>query len=243
MHRRGAGSAARLRSSATSAALVDGLLAVAVAVDREQHHGLDLREAVDHRAGTELRCARRPDRAEARGGEERDQRLRDVRRGTRRPGRRGRTPSRCSPARQRATSIGQLPPRDARTRRGSGSWATTATSSPRVSAAAERLLGVVERGPREPPRARHPALAQRHASGRSCHRTPDHSATAVQNPSRSSTDHRQRSGYPSKRRPAALRPTSRGTRRSGSCAHVGGRRPQDLAPLAPSSATSRGVCA
>ena len=64
---------------------VDDLLAVAVAVDREQHLRLDLCEAVDDRAGPELRRARRPDRAQARGRRERDQRLLDVRRVRRDP--------------------------------------------------------------------------------------------------------------------------------------------------------------
>ena len=55
------------------------LAAVAVAVDRQQHLRLDLREAVDDRARPEVRRAARPDRAEARGGEEGGDRLGDVR--------------------------------------------------------------------------------------------------------------------------------------------------------------------
>ena len=70
------GSAASIAS--TSARLSTDLLAVAVPVDREQHDRLDLCEAVDHRTHAELRRARRPHRAEAGGGQERDRRLRDV---------------------------------------------------------------------------------------------------------------------------------------------------------------------
>ena len=58
---------------------VEVLAAVAVAVDREQHPGLDLREAVDHRAGAEVRRAARPDGPDRRGGQERDERLGRVR--------------------------------------------------------------------------------------------------------------------------------------------------------------------
>ena len=69
----------------------------------QQHGGLDLAEPVDHAARAELRGAARPDRAQARGGQERHQRLGDVRQVGRPPGRPGRHPSRCSPARARAT--------------------------------------------------------------------------------------------------------------------------------------------
>ena len=60
-------------------AAVDELVAPAVAGDREQHLRLELPEPVEHAAHAELRRARRPDRAEARGREEGDERLRDVR--------------------------------------------------------------------------------------------------------------------------------------------------------------------
>ena len=50
-----------------------------VAGRREQQRGLELAEPVDDAAHAELERTRRPDRAEARGGEERDERLRDVR--------------------------------------------------------------------------------------------------------------------------------------------------------------------
>ena len=77
--RRGAASAGRRGSSATSLAAVDRAVAVAVAADRQQHRRLELREAVDDAARAELGRAARPDRAEARGRRERDERLGDVR--------------------------------------------------------------------------------------------------------------------------------------------------------------------
>ena len=52
---------------------------VAVAADREQHLRLDLREAVDHAAGAEVRRAGRPDGAERSAREERRRGLGDVR--------------------------------------------------------------------------------------------------------------------------------------------------------------------
>ena len=67
------------RGSRRRLAPVDVLVAVAVAADREQHLRLELAEPVEDAADAELRRARRPDRAEARGREERDERLGDVR--------------------------------------------------------------------------------------------------------------------------------------------------------------------
>ena len=58
---------------------VDVLAAVAVAVDGDQHDGLDLGEAVDHRADPELGRAARPDRSDRGGGEQADERLGNVR--------------------------------------------------------------------------------------------------------------------------------------------------------------------
>ncbi len=57
---------------------VEVLAAVAVAVDREEDLGLDLREAVDDAGRAEVGRAARPDRADARGREEGDDRLGDV---------------------------------------------------------------------------------------------------------------------------------------------------------------------
>ena len=60
-------------------AAVDRAVAEAVPADRQQHRGLELREAVDDAARAELGRAARPDRSEARRRRERDQRLGDVR--------------------------------------------------------------------------------------------------------------------------------------------------------------------
>ena len=60
-------------------AAVDELVAVAVAGDRQQDGRLELAEPADDAPRTELRRARRPDGAEARGREEGDERLGDVR--------------------------------------------------------------------------------------------------------------------------------------------------------------------
>ena len=60
-------------------AAVDEAIAEAVAVDRQQDRRVELREAVDDAAGAELGRAARPDRADARGRGERDERLGDVR--------------------------------------------------------------------------------------------------------------------------------------------------------------------
>src|SRR6185295_14110572 len=58
---------------------VEVLAVVAVAVDAEQHLWLDLREAVGDARGAEVGRAARPDGADRRCRQERDQRLRDVR--------------------------------------------------------------------------------------------------------------------------------------------------------------------
>src|SRR5205814_1432850 len=57
---------------------VDTPAAVDVPVDGHQYLRADLLPAVHHRAGTELGRARGEDRAEAGGGEQEDDRLRDV---------------------------------------------------------------------------------------------------------------------------------------------------------------------
>ncbi len=61
-----------------SLAAVEVLATVAVAVDGQQHLGLDLGEAVDHAARAELRRGARPDGPDRGGGEEGDERLGDV---------------------------------------------------------------------------------------------------------------------------------------------------------------------
>jgi hypothetical protein len=60
-------------------AAVDMPVAPAVAGDREKDGRLELAEPVEDAAGPELGRARRPDSAEAGGGEEGDERLGDVR--------------------------------------------------------------------------------------------------------------------------------------------------------------------
>ena len=61
------------------------LAVVPVAVAGDEHLRLDLREPVDHAARAEVRRARRPDRAQARGGEQADDRLGHVRQQRRHP--------------------------------------------------------------------------------------------------------------------------------------------------------------
>src|SRR5581483_2909081 len=58
---------------------LDELVAPAVAADGEQQLRLELAEAVDDAAHAELRRAGRPDRADAGGGQEGDERLGNVR--------------------------------------------------------------------------------------------------------------------------------------------------------------------
>ena len=77
--RRTPGSAGPSRIGGHLLAAVDELVAPAVAGDGEQQLRLELAEPVEHAADAELRRAGRPDRAEARGREEGDERLRDVR--------------------------------------------------------------------------------------------------------------------------------------------------------------------
>ena len=69
----------RLLQRGDGLAHVERPAVVAVAVDGDQHRGLDLREAVEHRTRPEVRRARRPHGAERRRREERDQGLDGVR--------------------------------------------------------------------------------------------------------------------------------------------------------------------
>ena len=111
--------------------------AVAVAVDREQDLRLDLREAVDHAAGAELRRRRGPDRAQRGGGEEGGDRLEDVRQvggdavaladAERAPGRRGSaavcaasSPQVHSPSSRELGGVADRRPRRGRGRGGCG---------------------------------------------------------------------------------------------------------------------------
>jgi len=64
---------------ANHVAPVEVLAAVAIAVDREQHLRLDLPEAVEHAHRPHVGRRARPDRAQARGRQQRDHGLRNVR--------------------------------------------------------------------------------------------------------------------------------------------------------------------
>ena len=58
---------------------VEVLAPIAIAVDPQQHLGLDLSKAIDHAAGAELRSGRGPDGADRGTGQQRRHRLGDVR--------------------------------------------------------------------------------------------------------------------------------------------------------------------
>ena len=155
-------------------AAVDELVAVAVAGDGEQHLRLELAEPVEHAADAELRRAGRPDRAEARGREEGDERLRDVRQvrddavaGRRRraaAGRRARArpapaARRTSARRARATASARRPRPRRRPRRGRAcarrSSAARRGTTPRPASRASRARARTARarGSRSTPRA------------------------------------------------------------------------------------------
>ena len=160
--RRARASAAPARISATSARAVDRPLAVAVAGHREQHLRLELR-----RSGR-ARCAGRTP-AGTRPRSRRGWRWPGTRRasrgcsaGRRRRGRPAPTPSRCRPARAAATCSRSSREGQSITARASASARSTATRSSRPPAA-QRVLGVVQARPREPPRARHLARGQHRA--------------------------------------------------------------------------------
>ena len=150
---------------------------VAVAVHGEQHLRLDLREAVDHRAGAEVGRAARPDGADRRGGQERGHRLRDVRHV-------GGDPVAALDA-ERAQAGGdprgalaQLAPRPL------GLLAQLGGVDDRHGIrilAAEQVLGVVEPRAREPLGARHLARRQ-HAvvAPRDAEEVPDRGPEALQ---------------------------------------------------------------
>ncbi len=139
---------------------VVALAAVDVAVDGEQHGGLDLGEPVVDGAGAEVRRARRPDRAEARRGQERHEGLDAV----------GRQrddaialpdPDRDEPGPRPADEITQLAPGD---RALEAVFTGEDQREVVVGAVVERVLGVVQRGAGEPLRARHLARAE-HGAG------------------------------------------------------------------------------
>ncbi len=101
-------------------AAVDVSGAVPVAVDRHQHVRLDLPEAVDHGAHAELRRAARPHGAQRRRGEERHERLGDVR-GIRHDAHARPDAEAAQPGGAPAHQVGELRPRKLDAARGSGS--------------------------------------------------------------------------------------------------------------------------
>ena len=133
-------------------AAVDEPLAPAVAGDGEQHLRLELAEPVDHAAHAELGRARRPDRAEARRGEEGDERLRDVRQ-VRDDAVAGADAEPLQPGAGARDLLAQVAERElarpARLR------VRDDRDRARVLVAAEHVLGVVQPRAREPLRARH----------------------------------------------------------------------------------------
>ena len=141
----------RLDDRVERLAAVELAAVVAVAADREQHLGLDLREAVDHAARAEVRRAGRPHGAERRGGEERGRRLGDVRHV-------GDDAVAALDA-QRAQAGGD--PRDLVAQVAPGDLGVVAVLAARddrerrVVLVAEHVLGVVDERAREPLRAGH----------------------------------------------------------------------------------------
>ena len=133
------------------------LAVVAVAVHRQQHLGLDLGEAVDHRARAEVRRAARPHGADRRAGQERRDGLRHVGHvgdhpvagpdAARPAGRR-----RCRRPRRRSSPQVMV----SSSRSSEAWWIATA----RVVLAAEDVLGVGQPRAGEPLRAGHLARAQ-----------------------------------------------------------------------------------
>ena len=163
---------------------VEVLAVVAVAVDGQEHLRLDLREAVDHAARAEVGRAARPDGADRGGGEERRDRLGDVRH----VGRHAVAlldAERAQPGGDRRHLLAQLAPGQL------GLVAQLARVHDRdavVGLAAEGVLGVVDLRAREPLRAGHRAVAEH--LRRSRPRPRSSSQIDFQKPSRSSTDQR-----------------------------------------------------
>jgi hypothetical protein len=129
---------------------------VAVAVDRQQDLRLDLGEAVDHRAGSEVGRAARPHGAQRRGGEEGGDRLRDVR------DVRGHAVAAADAERAQAAGdprrlLAQLAPRQLRLLSQLGG----VDDGQRVRVlAAEQVVGVADVGAGEPLGARHRPRAE-----------------------------------------------------------------------------------
>ena len=131
---------------------VDRAVAVAVAVDGEEHRRLELRQPIDDAAGAELGRAARPHGAEARGRREGDERLGDVRQVGDDPVARA-DPEPLQSGARACDLLAQIGEREltpvARLRVGDD------RDPVRVLVVADEVLGVVEPGAREPRRARH----------------------------------------------------------------------------------------
>jgi hypothetical protein len=136
---------------------VDRPVAVAVATDGEQHLGLDLREAPDYAPRAELRRARGPHRAEARGSRERHERL--VRVGQVPHDAVAATDAEALEARPGARDlVGQL--REGQIHGRAGLRALDHRDTVGVLRQAEHVLGVVEARAGEPARAGHGVVGQ-----------------------------------------------------------------------------------
>jgi hypothetical protein len=128
---------------------------VVVAVDGDQHLGLDLSEAVDHAGDTELGGAARPDRPDAGRGQHGDHRLGHVGQVGGDPVALGH-PEPAQPGRDRRHPTTQLGVADRAQLPG-----LVAEQQRRVVVVAtQRQLGMVEGRPREPARPRHASLGQ-----------------------------------------------------------------------------------
>ena len=134
------------------------LAAVPVTVAGDEHLRLDLGEPVDHAARAEIRRARRPDRAQARGGEQADDRLGHVRQQRRHP------VAAANPQRAQATGHprhlgGELSVAEAPGPASFGikDYGRTVGIGPRGP---QRVTGVVQGGAVEPPYVGHDRAGQ-----------------------------------------------------------------------------------
>ncbi len=134
---------------------VDGLDAVAVAVDDQQHRRVDLPDPVDHRGDAELRRARRPHRPEAGAREEGHDRLGHVRQVADDPV----ATSDAEPTQPRRGAgdlVGELVVAE----RDLVPGLAASDDRGRAATTTQRVLGVVQRGAGEPHRARHRGIGQ-----------------------------------------------------------------------------------
>ena len=140
---------------------VDRLAVVAVAVDRDQHLGLDLAEAVEHALHAEIGGARRPDRAERGRRQHRDDGLGGMRHHRRHPIARADALAlqSCGEFRhlEMQLAVAQLPPPAIF---GPGDDRKLVVAPP------QQVLGEIELGADEPLRPRHPVAADQHLAPR-----------------------------------------------------------------------------